>query len=82
VQLLRNYADPDSRAKDLGNPPAPGLYGSDPLAAAASFDTFPYKGSAPTWNVMGKGKWATDPDYATKILDIYARMIAYAASHP
>jgi len=33
------------------------------------------------WNVMGNGKWATEPDDATKVLDIYARMVASAATH-
>ena len=82
VQLLRSYADPGSRAAVLPDPPEPALFGSSPAAAVASYDSFAYKGSAPAWNVMGHGKWATDPDYATKILDIYARMIAYASQHP
>jgi len=82
VQLLRSYADPGSRAALLPNPPEPALFGSPPTAAAASYDSFAYKGSAPAWNVMGNGKWATDPDYSTKVLEIYARMIAYASQHP
>jgi hypothetical protein len=82
IQLLRSYADPGSRAALLPDPPEPPLFGSPPAAAAASYDTFAYKGSAPAWNVMGNGKWATDPDYSIKILDIYARMIAYASQHP
>ena len=82
IQLLRSYADPGSRAALLPDPPEPALFGSPPLAAAASYDSFAYKGSAPAWNVMGNGKWATDPDYSIKILEIYARMIAYASQHP
>lgn len=82
IQLLRSYADPESRAANLANPPEPALFGGTPAAAAASFDSFAYKGSAPVWNIMGNGKWATDPDYATKVLDIYARMIGFAATHP
>ncbi len=81
IQLLRSYADPDSRAANLHNPPEPALFGGSPAAAAASYDSFAYKGSAPVWNVMGNGKWATDPDYAVKILDIYARMLAFGAQH-
>jgi flagellum-specific peptidoglycan hydrolase FlgJ len=27
---------------------------------------------------MGRGNWATDPDYATKILAIFQRMLTYA----
>jgi cell division protein FtsB len=80
IQLLKSYADPGSRAAQLANPPEPALFGS-PAAAAASYDSFAYKGAAPVWNVMGNGKWATDPDYATKVLEIYARMIAYGATH-
>lgn len=81
IQLLRSYADPESRAAMLTHPPEPALFGGSVGAAAASFDSFSYKGSAPTWNVMGKGKWATDPDYATKVLDIYARMVGFSATH-
>jgi Mannosyl-glycoprotein endo-beta-N-acetylglucosaminidase len=81
IQLLRSYADPESRAANLHNPPEPALFGSPPPAAAASYDTFVDKGVAPLWNVMGNGKWATDPDYAVKVLDIYARMLAFAAQH-
>lgn len=81
IQLLKSYADPGSRAAQLANPPEPALFGSPPAAAAASYDSFAYKGAAPVWNVMGNGKWATDPDYSTKVLEIYARMIAYGASH-
>ena len=82
IQLLRSYADPSSRAALLANPPEPALFGGTPAAAAASYDSFSYKGSAPVWNVMGNGKWATDPDYATKVLEIYARMVGFAATHP
>jgi hypothetical protein len=82
IQLLRSYADPDSRASQLAHPPEPALFGGTVAGAAASFDSFSYKGAAPTWNVMGKGKWATDPDYAPKVLDIYARMVGFSATHP
>lgn len=81
IQLLRSYADPGSRAALLANPPEPALFGGSPAAAAASYDSFAYKGAAPVWNVMGNGKWATDPDYATKVLEIYARMVGFAATH-
>src|SRR5262249_30999476 len=36
IQLLRNYADPDSRAANLANPPSQSLYGSDPVRAATT----------------------------------------------
>ncbi|HSO94566.1 MAG TPA: glucosaminidase domain-containing protein [Acidimicrobiia bacterium] len=81
IQLLRSYADPSSRAATLAHLPEPALFGGTPAAAAASYDSFAYKGAAPVWNVMGNGKWATDPDYATKVLDIYARMVGFAATH-
>jgi len=81
IQLLRSYADPGSRAALLAHPPEPALFGGTPAAAAASYDSFAYKGSAPVWNVMGNGKWATDPDYSTKVLEIYARMVGFASTH-
>jgi len=81
IQLLRSYADPASRAANLKHSPEPALFGSPPDAAAASYDHFAYKGAAPLWNVMGNGKWATDPDYSTKILELYARMVGFASQH-
>jgi flagellum-specific peptidoglycan hydrolase FlgJ len=82
IQLLRNYADPDSRAAKLANPPSPSLYGTDPAKAAATYDSFFLKGKAPLWNVMGNGNWATDPTYARKVIELFARMVVYAAAHP
>jgi hypothetical protein len=82
IQLLRNYADPDSRAATLANPPSPGLYGADPAKAAALYDSFFLKGKAPLWNVMGNGNWATDPTYARKVVELFARMVAYTVAHP
>jgi flagellum-specific peptidoglycan hydrolase FlgJ len=81
IQLLRSYADPASRAANLKHAPEPALFGSPPDAAAASFDHFAYKGAAPVWNVMGNGKWATDPDYSTKVLELFARMVGFASQH-
>jgi peptidoglycan hydrolase CwlO-like protein len=81
VQLLRNYADPTSRAANLANPPSPTIYGNDPVAAARLYDTFFAKGKTPTWNVMGNGNWATDPGYAQKVLTIYFQMVSFAAKH-
>ena len=81
IQLLRNYADPNSRAANLAHPPAPGLYGNDTTAAANTYDTFFLKGKAPVWNVMGNGNWATDPDYAAKVIATYARILAFANAH-
>ncbi|HEX5586351.1 MAG TPA: glucosaminidase domain-containing protein [Acidimicrobiia bacterium] len=78
IQLLRNYADPTSRASNLAHPPSPSLYGNDPGKAARLYDTFFLKGKAPLWNLMGNGNWATDPVYAPKVIDLYARMVAWA----
>jgi peptidoglycan hydrolase CwlO-like protein len=79
MQLLRNFADPTSRAAGLANPPSPQIFGRDPTAAAASFDTYVAKGRIPTWNLMGNGNWATDPNYASKVLVIYFDMVTFAA---
>ena len=79
IQHLRNYSDPGSRAAKLHHPPEAALYGNDPARAASNFDTFFAKGTAQTWQVMGKGNWATDPFYATKVIGIYIQMVAYAA---
>jgi len=82
IQLLRNYADPFSRAAQLKNPLDATLHGTDPARAAWLFDTFPFKGRAPVWNVMGAGNWATDPLYAGKVLTIYSRMLQFNAGQP
>jgi hypothetical protein len=81
IQLLRNYADPASRAANLANPPSATIYGNDPVAAANLYDTFFAKGRTPTWNVMGNGNWATDPGYAQKVLTVYFQMVSFAAKH-
>jgi peptidoglycan hydrolase CwlO-like protein len=81
IQLLRNYADPTSRAANLANPPSPTIYGNDPVAAARLYDTFFAKGRTPTWNAMGNGNWATDPGYAQKVLTVYFQMVSFAAKH-
>jgi peptidoglycan hydrolase CwlO-like protein len=78
IQHLRNYADETSRAANLTNAPSPYWYGADPTTAARNFDTFFAKGWAPTWEQMGKGKWATDPNYSSKVLGLYQRISTYA----
>ncbi len=78
IQHLRNYADEQSTAAALANPPSPYWYGSDPATAAQNFDTFYAKGWAPIWEMMGKGKWATDPNYAGKVIGLYERIATYA----
>jgi peptidoglycan hydrolase CwlO-like protein len=76
IQHLRNYADRRSRASELAHPPSPYWYGADPATAVRNFDTFFAKGWAPTWQMMGRGNWATDPSYATKVIGFYNRMVA------
>ncbi|HEX5587194.1 MAG TPA: glucosaminidase domain-containing protein [Acidimicrobiia bacterium] len=78
IQMLRNYADPLSRAANLANPPSAPIYGSDPVRAAAAYDTFFAKGRVPTWNLMGDGNWATDPGYAPKVLTLYFQLVSFA----
>jgi uncharacterized protein YlxW (UPF0749 family) len=78
IQHLRNYADRRSRASDLHNAPSPFWYGSDPSVAASNFDSFFAKGWAPTWQMMGHGNWATDPNYASKVIGVYNRMVGAA----
>ncbi len=78
IQHLRNYADETSRAANLTNAPSPYWYGADPATAVRNFDTFFAKGWAPTWEQMGRGKWATDPNYSSKVLGLYQRMSTYA----
>ena len=56
--------------------------GRIPRQAARNFDTFFAKGRAQTWQVMGKGNWATDPNYVTKVIGIYIRMVVFAADQP
>ena len=80
IQHLRNYADESSTAASLAYPPSPYWYGSDPGTAAENFDTFYAKGWAPIWEMMGKGKWATDPGYAGKVIGLYERMGNHALS--
>ena len=77
IQLLLNYANPNSRAANLHHPPSPYWWDQDPSAAAHDFDTYFAKGWAPTWSDMGHGNWATDPAYAGKVIGVYKRMVAY-----
>ena len=82
IQLLRNYADPESRAASLAYAPSPALYGANDDKATRLYDTFFLKGKAPLWNLMGGGNWATDPVYAGKVIGLYAQMVAWANAHP
>jgi uncharacterized protein YlxW (UPF0749 family) len=74
IQLLKAYAG----GGPLTNPPSPYWWGPDPMTAANKYDNFGGKGSAPTWQAMGGGKWASDRSYSGKVLGTYGKMIASA----
>jgi hypothetical protein len=78
IQLLRNYADINSRTTNIPDPPVPELWGSNPSTAAYNFDHYFAKGRAPLWNNMGNGNWATAPNYATVVLGVYNQMLTYS----
>lgn len=81
IQHLKNYGDPTSRAANLAHPASVYWYAPaslSPDVAAANFNSFFAKGWALTWNQMGNGNWATDPNYSSKVLNVYGRMVAFA----
>ncbi|MGB2757175.1 MAG: glucosaminidase domain-containing protein [Acidimicrobiia bacterium] len=84
IQHLRNFADPTSRAANLAYPPVPVWYGADPAKAVSNYDNFSRKGKAPTWNQLGgadsegKVNWAADATYATKIANLYNRILTFS----
>jgi hypothetical protein len=69
MQHLRAYADSD--ATTCAAPPmhSPCV---DPR-----FDLVSPHGKAPNWNQFGNGIWATDPDYAAKVWNLYSSMLSY-----
>ena len=83
IQHLRNYGDQLSRASQLAHPASVYWYAPSSLSQAVAnqnFDTFFAKGWAVTWNQMGHGNWATDPNYSDKVMKIYASMVAFAST--
>ncbi|MFA5884825.1 MAG: glucosaminidase domain-containing protein [Acidimicrobiia bacterium] len=83
IQHLKNYGDQTSRAANLAHPASVYWYAPSSLSQAVAnenFDTFFAKGWALTWNQMGNGNWATDPNYSQKVLKVYAGMVASAQS--
>jgi uncharacterized small protein (DUF1192 family) len=83
IQHLKNYGDPTSRAASLAHPASVYWYAPASLSqdvANTNFDSFFAKGWALTWNQMGHGNWATDPNYSQKVLSVYAKMLAFAAA--
>jgi peptidoglycan hydrolase CwlO-like protein len=75
IQLLLNYADADSRSANLHNPPSTYWWGPN---AGDAFDHYFAKGWAPTWRDMGHGNWATDPNYAGKVIGVYNAMVKFS----
>jgi hypothetical protein len=67
IQHLRAYADPTVTVDALAYP-----------LESPRFGLVVPKGKAPTWGVMGGGNWATDPEYATKILTLYVDLLRFA----
>ena len=68
IQHLRAYADPSATSctvPPLHNPCV------DPR-----FHLVSPKGKGPIWNLYGNGVWATDPTYASKVLDLYSSLLA------
>jgi hypothetical protein len=74
MQYLRAYADPS--ATTCTQPPL------HTPCVDPRFDLVSPKGKAPNWNDMGNGNWATSPNYATSVLNVYNRMRAYAGLPP
>jgi hypothetical protein len=74
IQHLRAYAD--SSATSCTVPPL------HTPCVDPRFDFVSPKGKAPTWNDMGNGNWATDPNYASKVINLYNRMRSYAGLPP
>jgi Mannosyl-glycoprotein endo-beta-N-acetylglucosaminidase len=70
IQHLRAYAD--SSATSCSQPPL------HTPCADPRFSAVQPKGKAPTWNQMGNGNWATSPNYASNVINMYNRMRAYA----
>jgi hypothetical protein len=71
IQHLRAYADPTVTVNNLAYP-----------LESPRFHLVTPKGKAPNWEDMGGGNWATDPAYATKILNIYASMRSFGRANP
>jgi hypothetical protein len=67
IQHLRAYAD--STATKCAVPPL-----HNPCVDPR-FDLVSPKGKAPTWNEFGNGVWATDPNYSSKVLGLYQRLL-------
>ncbi len=80
VQIAQMYVDEGTAENVRGDVASPSTYwwAPDPVTAAAKFDSFSAKGTAPTWQMMGSGRWASNPNYASEVIGIYDRMITAA----
>ena len=82
IQLLKNYADPSSRASTLANPPSPPIYGRTPRRRRAARTTR----SSPRAAFPPGTSWATatgrpTPTYAPKVLGLYFEMVDLRRPH-
>lgn len=64
IQHLWAYGDPAARSDATARPLV------DPR-----FDLVSPKGKAPTWEQMGGGNWAADPEYGRKVLALYTDLL-------
>jgi hypothetical protein len=71
IQHLWAYASPTASANATARP-----------NVDIRFDLVRPKGRAPLWETMGAGNWATDPDYAGKVLSVYRSMLRFAGVSP
>jgi hypothetical protein len=69
IQHLRAYADPT--ATSCAAPPL------HQACADPRFDLVTPKGKAPYWKWFGNGVWATDPNYALKVWNLYRDLLAF-----
>ncbi|HMS87519.1 MAG TPA: DUF4214 domain-containing protein [Acidimicrobiales bacterium] len=67
IQHLRAYADPTVTEANLAHP-----------LVDTRFALVKPKGRATTWDQFGGGVWATDPDYAGKVLGIRQQIMQWA----
>ncbi len=70
IQHLRAYADPRARACSVPPLRFPCV---DPRFSLVS-----PKGSAPNWNDLGNGRWATSSTYAARILALYSEALRFS----
>jgi hypothetical protein len=84
MQHLRIYGDlsVNSQGTNLGAPIAVDIDNRYPdrwrwVRSATGPDGVAYHGSALAWQDMGNGRWATDPLYSCKVLNLYRQMLAF-----